>query len=345
MIRYKFSLAFLLPLFASLSLSGQNPSEQEDLIKLYKENHELRERLEQKDTEIKQLQEQLANYDQLNEELSNDGVEVKDPGAVNNWLKRTKDRLFKGKREADTVAELSQKNVDLTDRIAELEKQLELKDREIDNEQTINKTLQEELDNLSQFKKEYLVMLAKNVDTDWMNKKLSEINLVELDYAIKNYSQYSSEDPRLNDAVKKLRTLRHNTEVYNQVVEALNSQYNAAKVSALQKEINIVSNSLTNPKQADEVDEVSFQLFDYPGAVKAFKDIIAAVDKETNAEDTPAAAFAMADDLLQNDADIQRKLKQVNSIPWLKEQYQRYYASLKKDAKGPNATRSLILSL
>lgn len=376
-----FKHIFLSAIIASIPALAQDPvPDQQELLRLYRENNELQKQLSEKDQEMQkmlsekdqEIQKQLSEKDLevkarlsekeklitgLNdsigifrreaENLRNELQNLKDAAANSEVEKQNLLKEIEAERNAAANSGMEQEIADLKNRVDNLQNQLLAKDDQIESARRENQLMKDELNNLGKFKKEYLTMMAKNVESDWINKKLSEINLTDLEYAIGNYSAYADQDPRLADAAAKLKTLKANTETYQKALQLINSQYDAKEVSATQRALNRVINSLTNPVQADEVDMVSIKLADYPGAVASFKDVIKRFDEIIDGEDNHSAAISMLEITLEDSDEepLQRKIKQIKSIPWLEGMYQKYYESLKRDSKSPNATRVVILSL
>lgn len=309
---------------AGFGLTAQSQNADQELLKLYREKSE--------------LQEQLNNKDRQITELADSVILLKERITILEAEKHIAVR--KANNKADSISK-----VRVEEQNNELNEQIIAKNREIDRLAADNIVLKEELSNLNKFKQEYLTMLAEKVDSDWVYRRFSEIDIPALDRNIENYEQYAAEDSRIASALEKLKQLRTNADIYDKGMKVLASPFDAAAVKEVQIELNRVSNNITDPVQKEEIDELGDKIFDYPGAVRAFKDIIADIDDAKAGMDSHNAAFGMIEAMFNEDPKLTRKLQQINNIPWLAQQYEIYYAALKKDALAPNKVRDTILSL
>lgn len=198
-----------------------------------------------------------------------------------------------------------------------------------------------ELTSLIKARQNYIASLIADVDNIWTKKNYSQMTLEELESALKPYAKYEQEQG-MADAYAKMKTLHEAFKTYNKGKVALTLKYDAKKVNQYLSDIKSLMDSTADATKKQELEEVHGQLTDYGKAAQLFKGLIKEIDNLT-AEDLPQKAlWAMIKATVNNHA---ADVNAIKAIPWLEDQYESYYESLKKDCKAFNAARNAIVNL
>jgi len=210
------------------------------------------------------------------------------------------------------------------------------------NDSTTIESLKQELANLTSFRKLWLTQMAESVNEKWLIKPYSEINLSELEGAVKQYEEFASDDERIADACTKLKSLQAECQLYAQGVEAIDSPYDANRVKSLATSIKNLRDSANDKGKKDELSSLLWKLDNYGTAIKLFKDVIKAVDKQIEGRTNKDNALPLVQAVLKKD---EGKITDIKKFPWLAKQYDLYYKDLETNCVAPSAVHDCIMNL
>ena len=197
--------------------------------------------------------ESVKSSDSLNEETTskeNEEIEkwkakVKELESKNKELNsalRAEKREGKSAKYGQRIKQLQQDSSALSDKlatmveVAELEtckKQNILLNEQQEKDKSTIASLRKELKELQRFRIKWLTQLAESVDEKWLNKLYSTIDVNELEMEFQQYEEFAAVDPKVANARDKLKILLGNSQLFQRVVNAINSEYNAEVVNSL----------------------------------------------------------------------------------------------------------------
>ncbi|MCH5328699.1 MAG: hypothetical protein J1E02_06735 [Coprobacter sp.] len=315
-------------------LQGEAKSQQDIIQKLTKENEKQQgeiDKLKQKNetlenaaskTQIKALEQQIKD---LNQQIQQKEQEI--------------EVLKQQQTEAENNKEAlkQQQNQAHQQEIEDWKAKLEAANRN-------NQKLQQELDKLGEFRGKYLAQLAQTVDSKWLSKSYTQINLEELEEETRLYNQYARDDKQVAAAAGKLSKLLNEYNSYDRGIQAVNSPYQSETVARCTREIKALRDKTTDKTKKEELSTLYNQLESYPSMVKEFQDIIKEVDKATEEFKTHKAASPMAQEVLKEQEEY-GIITAIRSIPWLKGQFEKYKKALETNCKGANEAHDTILNI
>ena len=191
------------------------------------------------------------------------------------------------------------------------------------------------------FQEQYLASLAANVGTKWLNKRYADVDLAALEADFKQYEKFAPVNNDVNVAYTKLKPFVSNCRIYDQGKKAVNSPYVAEDVAAITPKVKAIRDAATDPANKQDIAELFSQLNYYKVTVQIFQDLIKSIDAVVEGQ---AVALPLVTATLKKS---QEDVDEIQKIPWLKQQYDLYYAQLQKDCKNhaKNKARQTILDL
>ena len=335
----------LLAIFScSTSLKAQNTGEEEG--DPYKENYALKKELAKKDARIQKLEEELAKIEiERNkadsllkvEKATGKSKEIKfQIQALEQENKRLRSELDNCSSNVEMV--ISQQAKSSQEQISQLLQQHSRDSIEI-------ASLRGDLSELSNFRKMWLAQLAESVNEKWLNKPYSQINMKELEVALKQYAEFASSDKRIADARDKLQVLLAECQIYNQGVNIINAPYEKSRLNSIAVPLKNMRDKTTDPTKKQELSLLFWQLDNYGITVEIFQDVIKAVDEQILGMNAHKAAWPLAKAVLEKLEREDEYITAVKKIPWLSEQYDSYYKDLEKNCIGTNRVHDLIMNI
>lgn len=336
----------LLLLFAlcccSTLLKAQNNSEDD----LYKENYTLKKELEKKNAEIKKLEDELVKIET-------------ERNKADSLLKAEK-TTGKSKELKFQMQELEQENKRLKSELANCSSNVEktINQQTKNCQEQITQLLQQhskdsmeiaslrgDLSELSNFRKLWIAQLAESVNEKWLEKSYSQINMHELEIALKQYEEFASSDNKIADARDKLKVLLAECKIYNQGVHTVNAPYEKEQVNAIAVPLKNLRDKTTAPIKKQELSLLYWQLDNYGVTVEIFQDVIKAVDEQILGMNAHKAAWPLVKAVLDKQEKDDEYITAIKKIPWLSEQFSLYYKSLEKNCVDSNKVHDMILNL
>ena len=314
----------------------------------YKEIYSLQKELDGKQRDMASLQ---AKIDKLTAELEKAKEELK--AEKNSGKSARIKELEKTVKQKDAQLAQMQKDSDATAKEAEGKSAAKVSQMEKQHEQDAQQILaltkqtedlRAELAQLGSFKKMWLQQLAESVDDKWLNKTYSQIDLGALEKACADYAEYAASDPKVKAAHDKLSALLKECKTYSEGLRCVSSPYDAATVQAAYGKVKALCDNTTGVR-VGEVRKLAKQLSDYEVTVEIFRDVISAVDKQTEGMPSHKAAWPLVKATLDKQEKDNGYISAINAIPWLDEMYKKYYDSLSKNCLAKNGAADTIKSL
>lgn len=221
----------------------------------------------------------------------------------------------------------------------EREKNSKLRD-ELNKKNEQIAAMQTELNNLQIFKVKYLEQSADGIDENFIFKKFSQIDSLELESTCKILSDYAASSSKISAASRRLSDFKRDYLSYCEGRNAVNSPYNAAEVKRLFSVVSSLADRASNTDNKDELDTLAWQLNNYKSILGNFQKLITdVVDRriELNPTNTWGAVKVELDML------IKQKYSAIKDIPYLERKFQQYYEALEKDCFGDNPARKEII--
>lgn len=363
-------LKYILIVFLSLgcvTMAAQNSDALAEYLKLQKELEAAKAEIETlKSDQEKAVEKAVAVAEKAKDsEISKLQKEIDGLNKKIDKLNTDKDKAEKNKAQSDSLLKVEKNSGEkkqLNDRIEELENQIaEVKKNNIAENQKLSdqiyqlseqhkedlKTiadLEAQLENLSDIQAVYLADLSQNVDKDWLNKPYSQIDVNELEKALRNYRKFASQDQNVANAAAKLSDFYADCKIYKNGVDAVNSQYESVSVAKNLANVKSLLDRVKDPVKKGEVEVIYNQLNNYQSTIEIFQDVITAVDEQIKGKKHAMArplAMARIKTLEEEDGYI----TPLKEIPWVAKQFDAYIKALEKDTAGPNPARDTIMRL
>lgn len=303
--------------------------------------------ISKRDGELKQLKDsldarnkQLSEIDRLRKQSEKDAKTITE---LNEKLRAEKESGKASAHQAEKKQlqeSIQNLQKDLEDRQAEIE---EVQARAAAHEKTILE-LEKELKSLNDFKVKWLADLTDGIDGKWLGKPYSLLNEAELEQEFRQFDQFAQWDPKVAEGRDKLKGLLEEKHLFEQGMQLISSRYDPSRVSRCASELTALEGNVQHPEKKEELKRLITRLEDYSLNLEIFKNLIRRIDKVTKDFPSHIVAWPLVEGIL----DEQRKedaIAAIEEIPWLEEQYVRYYEVLSKDCAGPNTARDEILSL
>lgn len=311
-----------------------------------------------------QLQNKIDEYEKLIKKMKKDSTNMaRDLDDAIKTQKRAEDESMRHKQDADSLkklnAKISQGQKDLIDaKSCEMQViidslNLELADchkrifsLEAENEQLTQNVAQadNELTKLEAFKRDYINNLANIYNSTWATKVFSQIDGNDLDKVIADCRQYVNEDKRISVTLTNLEELKEQYDAYLIGKNCLVSEYNREKVAQIGHRIGGYINNSVAPARKQELEDLYNKLRNYKLSVSSFQLLIKIIDEAIEDYTDQRQAWPMVEAILDKDESIGR-IKSINEIPWLSEQYEIYMQRLNENCTANNPVHDRILGL
>lgn len=195
---------------------------------------------------------------------------------------------------------------------------------------------------------------AKSIDADLSylllgsanrlrNTSFSQIDSTELKKINAMFKKYDYLDGNVKKAAADMSALYTDYNLYNTCFATVNSKYDEQKVEPLVPQLK----SLKERVKTSEIDTLYEQLSSYRYGVKAFKEIINAIEGDAAIKNTanPKGRFPLVEVVLKDMEDNFGAVSAVRATPWLNVQYNKYLADLKTMSSVDSDARNVIVSI
>lgn len=304
----------------------------------------------QKEGEIKLLQESIqalqkeinglrSDMDKSDKQREKDAKTIADLQAS---LKAEKENAKSSKWQEqikqlqNEITQLQEDNWKLKDENDKNEKQNATNDRTIAD-------LKFELNILKEFKVKWLADLAADVDRKWADRAYSSFDVTELERECRQFAQYEKEDDKVKAASAKLKGLLEEKRLYDGGMQTVSQPYEKSKVDQYAIEVKALESRQQIAVKKNELHELAGLLENYRMDLRIFQKVIVDLEKLIDGAGKELA-WSLAERFLKHQED-EDAIADIEEIPWLKGQYELYYAALREDCFGPNPARDLIMSL
>lgn len=203
--------------------------------------------------------------------------------------------------------------------------------------------LESELNSLKDFKVKWLADLADGVDREWMDRTYASFDVKELESECQQFAQYEKEDGKVKAASAKLKGLLEEKRLYDRGRQTVAQQYEKSKVDQCAFEIKALESRQQIAVKKDELHKLVGRLERFGLDLGIFQEVIINLEKLIDGSDADLA-WSLAERFLQQQEEDDA-IAAIEEIPWLKGQYELYYAALRENCFGPNPARDLIMSL
>lgn len=251
------------------------------------------------------------------------------------------------------IKRLRKDSLDLANQIVAMEQDAEIaNNEELDKLATLHENdtrqieeLQNELEELEEFKGMYLAQMASSVNEKWLSKPYTELDMTDLEREYKQYEKYANVDRNVAEARDKLKPVLANCQLYNKAKDAVNNKYDANKVNALIKPMQALRDKEKDVKNKENLKTVFRQLYSYDATIPIFQDVITAVNKSLVGQEQPKAAFMLAKATIEKMENEDGAITAIKDIPWLAKQFNIYYKALQKNCLTRNPVADEIMAI
>lgn len=205
--------------------------------------------------------------------------------------------------------------------------------------------LAEDLAQLGEFKAMWLSQLANGVDEKWLSKRYSEIALPDLEFDYKQYEQYASLDKKVADARDKLKRLLDEKQAYDMGFRLISTEYNASAIKDCLTRVKELVATVNDERKKEEFEVIIQKLENYRFTLEIFQEVIDAVEQQLMDQELHHAALPLAKSVIEKQEKDYEYISAIKDIPWLADQWEKYYKCLSKDCLGANPVRDRIKSL
>lgn len=318
----------------------------EDAVDPYKEIYDLKNKLEKRDATIEELKKKLAKIEVEKAKTDSLLKAEKATGKSKELKTQQKELEQENKRlkaelekcSADVEMKVGQQTKSLHDQIAQLLQQHVNDSLEI-------ASLKEDLSELTNFRKMWLAQLAESVNEKWLEKPYSQIDVQDLENALKQYEEFAPSDKKIADARDKLKVLLGECQIYDQGIRVINAPYDKAQINAVAEPLKSLRDKTTNPDNKKELAMLYRQVDDYGVTVEIFLDVIKSIDEQISGMTGHKQAWPLVKAVLEKQEKENEYITAIKKIPWLSKQYDMYYESLEKNCVGTNSVRDMIMNL
>jgi hypothetical protein len=193
-------------------------------------------------------------------------------------------------------------------------------------------------------KEQWFKQLVATAQHDWLTRSFSSIDPDALEASIVVYDRYASESPDLGQSAAQLRSLLDKCRTYQLACHTLDQEYNPGEVSRMSASIESLLNSESDASRKQELEDVYKKLNNYWARVARCQKLIRSIDESIQSKDK--SLWRDFVDLVINDEEAKTlTLTAINSIPWLKDQFEKYRAAVLEKGTEPNEYRTRILGL
>ena len=317
-------LCMVCPLFAQDNPTGGDDNPYKELYKLKMLLDDQDKALTKKDAEILRLQGEIA--------------ELKDKNRIKALEQHVKSLTN------DSISLSRQLQDALQAQASSQQQQADAWQQQHDKDLATIARLQNELEQLNEFRGQYLAQLASSVEDKWLNKLYSEIDMDELeaDYAL--YDKFASIDKDVAAARNKLQPLLQNARLYQEGVQAVKSPYDKLRIGSLIPRISDLRKVTSNPNQKQELKNLFIQLDTYEYSLKTFQSLITDIETVISGLKTHAGALSLVEAKLK-DTSIQADIAEIIKIPWLEDMYKAYLEEMQENSMLQGNARNTIMGM
>lgn len=328
----------------TVSLNAQDAGE--DAVDPYKEIYDLKNKLEKRDATIEELKKKLAKIEAEKAKTDSLLKAEKATGKSKELKTQQKELEQENKRlkaelekcSADVEMKVGQQTKSLHDQIAQLLQQHANDSLEI-------ASLKENLSELTNFRKMWLAQLAESVNEKWLEKPYSQIDVQDLENALKQYEEFAPSDKKIADARDKLKVLLGECQIYDQGIRIINAPYDKARIDMVKGSLKNLRDKMTNPDNKKELAMLYWQVENYGITVRIFQIVIKTVDEQIAGMTGHKQAWPLVKAVLDKQEKENEYITAINKIPWLAKQYSEYYKQLQKDCIAKSSVRDMIMNL
>ena len=304
----------------------------------------------QKEGEIKLLQESIqtlqkeinglqSDKEKADKQRENDAKTIADLQAN---LKVEKENA-KSSKWQEQIKQLQNEKTQLQADYKKLKEESDQKEEQRVADQRTIADLESELNTLKDFKVKWLADLADGVDREWMDRTYASFDVKELESECQRFAQYEKEDGKVKAASVKLNGLLEEKCLYDRGMQTIAQPYEKSKVDQATVKVRELESRQQIAVKKNELHELVGLLENYGLDLEIFQDLIVNLEKLTGGA-SKDLAWSVAERFLKHQED-EDAIAAIEEIPWLKGQYELYYAALREDCFGPNPARDLIMSL
>lgn len=298
-----------------------------------------KEELDPKDKVIEKLELRLKELRIKNEKLDSALQAERREGKAASYKKQIKqlkkDSLALSQQMATTIEELQKKHQEQMDTLIGQHKK--------DSSAIVS--LQEELHGLQEFRMRWLAQLAESVNEKWLEKPYAIIDVPALEKDYEQYDRYAPMDAKVAEARDKLKPFVDNVYLYRRGIEAVNSVYDAEKVTSLIKPMRVLRDGMPDGDNREDMTNLCWQLDNYAITIEIFQDVIKAVNEAVKGISGQAGAWPLVKAALEKQETESQYISAIKMIPWLAKQYDEYFKLLEKDSTGPNKVGESIMRI
>ena len=303
----------------------------------------------QKEGEIKRLQESIQAFQKEINDLRSDmeksdkqrEKDAKTIADLQSNLRAEKENA-KSSKWQEQIKQLQNEKSQLLADYNKLKEESDKKEEQRVADQRTIADLESELNTLKDFKVKWLADLADGVDREWMDRTYASFDVKELESECQQFAQYEKEDGKVKAASAKLKGLLEEKRLYDRGMQTVAQPYEKSKVDQCAFEIKALESRQQIAVKKNELHELASLLENYGLDLEIFQDLI--VDLEKRIEGEGEMAWSIAGIFLEQQKK-EDAIAAIEEIPWLKGQYELYYAALRENCFGPNPARDLIMSL
>lgn len=303
----------------------------------------------QKEGEIKRLQESIQAFQKEINDLRSDmeksdkqrEKDAKTIADLQSNLRAEKENA-KSSKWQEQIKQLQNEKSQLLADYNKLKEESDKKEEQRVADQRTIAGLESELNTLKDFKVKWLADLADGVDREWMDRTYASFDVKELELECQQFAQYEKEDGKVKAASAKLKGLLEEKRLYDRGMQTVSQPYEKSKVDQYAIEVKALESRQQIAAKKNELHELAGLLENYGLDLEIFQDLI--VDLEKRIEGEGEMAWSIAEIFLEQQKK-EDAIAAIEEIPWLKGQYELYYAALRENCFGPNPARDLIMSL
>lgn len=336
----KLTTLLIVALCHTIVIYAHNPKDDDN--ELYKRIVELQDTVKAKEKVISKLRNELAvlqdKYDKTAVQLDEEKNSVK-----KNELKELRKQITQLQKDSADCAD----NLEATlkKQAEDYEKQLSKLRQQHSKDSANIAAMQQELDDLINFRQLWIADLAKSVDEQWMKKPFSQIDIEELEKTYQQCDEFAKTDKKIAEAAGKLKLLLNDCKIYQQGMNAINNPYNASSVQVIASSVKAVRDRTIDVVKKNELKALYGKLNDYGVNVEIFQAVIKAVDKAIAGQDSHRQAWPLVKAAIDKQEKDSESISAIKDIPWLEDQYKAYYAAIEKNCLKTNPIRDAILAI
>lgn len=168
-------------------------------------------------------------------------------------------------------------------------------------------------------------IIAEN--KDYLERPFAEMTLPGLS-AVKSKCQQYTSDAKVNAFVGKIDKVIKNKELYDNMVNVVNSAYNKNNVEKALASVSQIDGA--NMLQQQEISELKSQLSLYSDGLDAFKDFITELNRMRNGVNYSMEFFQTDSELIMSKKDLGNRIEnQLKCVPYLNKKYEAFMKAFK----------------